>query len=439
MSKYSVTQGLDPVRLERQMQSRDAWVANYFQGILEAATAYGKTTAAMLCIEFTKMNVPAVFEKGILVIVPTVLLKDKWEKDLAAWGFPGTVETIQMASKQAKGAYECGLLILDEIHQCGAPVFKNVFESVRYMAVLGLTATLPEKDEKRDILLSKAPIIDSVSLKECLERGFVSPFQIYNYPVRLSEEEDRQYALLSKHYASTFAVFHHDFNLAMSCIRGGKSGGVYMDARWWQEGVARRLQWDQKRVAAMAYQWIHNTSQRKELLYNARSKHEAALELLEMFPDRLAVTFSQSIASAELMQRLVGERALAYHSGVKGGVWNGKRISGAARRRMILEEFASQEASSKTRVLCTAKAFDVGADIPHIDMGLVISGTSKSLQAVQRYGRTLRKIDGKRTIIIELYAIRREGGTTQDIEWLRKRQKTIRSQVSWITDPTQIV
>lgn len=431
MSKYSQThiQEFDVPRLRRQEEIVENWWENGRAGTLEAATGFGKTTAAMLAIEKEKMLAPLTYSKGVQVVVPSVLLQNQWEAILKKWGLRGRVDIINTVSKQEEGHYKCGLLILDEVHLYGAPVFRRVFNTVDYDDVLALTATLPEEDMRREIITEQAPIIDTVSLIECLENGWVAPFKVYNLPVEMYSNEDAEYDQLNRVFNATFATFDHDFRTAMTAVQ---------DADFRRRFAAERGL-DQKVVDASAFRWISNMQERKKLLYNLESKHDMALELIGMFPDRLIVTFSESIESAEKMSGLVGSSALAYHSQIKGGVYNGKRLSAGDMREKVLTRFASQHPLSTTRVLCTAKAFNVGADIPHVDMGIVLSGTSKSLQAIQRYGRTLRKMDGKRTIIVELYAVRRGGGTTQDLKWLSKRQKTIKSQVAWIQDPTQIV
>lgn len=422
------TQALDPARLARQQEIVDLWERSGKAGTVEAATGFGKTTVALLAMR--------AYLGSRMVVVPTILLKNKWHEDLKRWGISAFVETVQTVSQQPPGHYDCDLLVLDEVHQYTAPVFRRVFESVRYRDVLGLTATLPEEDERRQVITDKAPVIATVTLLECLQNGFVAPFQVYNLPVEMTEEEDERYETLNKNYSKQFAIFSHDFDLAMRCVTSEAARIELARGYGW---VNRYGDVDEKRVAAAAFQWIKNTQERKQLLYNLRSKHEKALEIIEMFPDRLTVTFSQTIDSAELMSELLGNRALPYHSQIKGGRYGGQKYSAKAMRELHLKRFASQHHWSKTNVLCTAKAFDVGADVPHIDMGIVLSGTSKQLQAIQRYGRTLRKVDGKRTIIVELYATRRGGGSTQDMKWLRSRQKSLRSQVAWIHDAAQIV
>src|SRR5690606_4727542 len=157
-------------------------------------------------------------------------------------------------------------------------------------------ATLPEEDERRVVITERAPIIDSVPLTECLENEWVAPFQIYNLPVLMYSNEDDEYQALNREFHSDFAVFGHDFHRAMACVQ----------SEYERNRVARETGYDIRRVNAAAFRWMKNVHRRKELLYTLRSKHDRAAEIIEMFPDRLTVTFSQSIESAELMASLLG-------------------------------------------------------------------------------------------------------------------------------------
>jgi superfamily II DNA or RNA helicase len=60
---------------------------------------------------------------------------------------------------------------LDEIHVYAASSFAQVFETVNYDMILGLTATIERLDGKEKLLLEKAPICDQVTVKEAVDNG----------------------------------------------------------------------------------------------------------------------------------------------------------------------------------------------------------------------------------------------------------------------------
>lgn len=389
-------------------------------GTAECATGFGKTITAILAIIMIREISPSL---SVMVVVPTLYLQEQWKSRLADFGVDNVeVWVINSAVKQS---HFVDMLVLDEIHQYTAEVFGQIFDRVSYDQVFGLTATLRDDDPRTEIIYKKAPVIDTVTMKEALDAGWISPFQVYNLGIDLKGDEEEIYKTLAKNFNRTFATFGHDFSLAMACVNNPATLRAH----------AHRLQWDEKRVQASAFQWMKNMRERKELLYNLDSKHDLAIKVIDQFPDRMIITFSQTIDSAERLAGALGSRAEVYHSQVKGRMVNGKKLTAKAAKQHAIDRFASNHHMNTCSVLCTAKAMDQGADIPDVDMVVVVSASSKPLQAIQRYGRSLRAIEGKRTVIVEIYA---KG--TQDEKWLRSRQKKLpKGVVRWITDPAEII
>ena len=64
---------------EWQKAALKLWLENDFRGIVEVATAGGKTFFALQCIKEWLENNP---ESKILIIVPTTALQDQWHISL---------------------------------------------------------------------------------------------------------------------------------------------------------------------------------------------------------------------------------------------------------------------------------------------------------------------------------------------------------------------
>lgn len=410
---------LDPVRKARQDQIINRWIANGYVGTAECATGFGKTIMAMLAIIKVREADPSL---TVMVVVPTVFLQNQWVERLASFDIDNVeVWVINTAVKQT---HFVDLLVLDEIHQYTAEIFGQIFDRVSYAQVFGLTATLREHDSRTDLIYDKAPIVDTVTMKEALDAGWIAPFEVFNLAIQLSDEEQEKYSALSKSFNKHFASFGHDFSLAMSCVSNQQTLKQY----------AKQLNWEEKRLQAAAFQWLNNMRERKDMLYSNPSKAKAAVELVHQFPDRKIITFSQTIESAEWISSQLGAESALYHSKVKGAKIDGKRFTAAQMKQKAVDRFNSGHHFSKCRVLCTAKAMDQGADIPDVDMAIIVSASATPLQAIQRYGRSLRMVEGKRTVIVELYI---KG--TQDERWLRSRQKKLPKGVTrWVSELSEI-
>jgi len=185
-----------------------------------------------------------------------------------------------------------------------------------------------------------------------------------------------------------------------------------------------------KEIKVYAVQFMRYMRKRKELLYGLPSKLKIATEIIRLYPKRKVITFSLTTDSADTLSKMIGYEACVYHSKMKGHKgMNGKIMSGKKARQDVEDRFKSDDFMVSCRVLCTAKALDMGADLPAIDLGLIISGTASAVQGLQRYGRNIRYVPGKQTIIVELYA-----PDTQDERWLKSRQKKVpKGSIRWIS------
>tara|TARA_Y100000590_G_C15054549_1_gene764006 strand:- start:252 stop:566 length:315 start_codon:yes stop_codon:yes gene_type:complete len=99
-------------------------------------------------------------------------------------------------------------------------------------------------------------------------------------------------------------------------------------------------------------------------------------------------------------------------------------------RTAVLESFSEVDG---TRVLSSVKALNAGLNVPECSLGICVAGSSKALDNIQRTGRTLRFIDGKKAIYINMYI---KG--SQELKWVRKRTKDDYS-TKWIESIDEIV
>lgn len=172
-----------------------------------------------------------------------------------------------------------------------------------------------------------------------------------------SRESLNWYNKNNRSFHAYFSRFGHDFNTALSCVTNSDFRNEY----------ARSLGTDPNELYVAAVQWRRCMAFRKEFTYNHPAKIKVANWILENRIGYKAITFSQSIEVAESVKY-----GKSFHSDLK-----------TKERRTVLEEFNKGEFD----VINTAKSLDVGADIPALQLGIVISGTSSPTQLTQRRGR----------------------------------------------------
>jgi superfamily II DNA or RNA helicase len=162
-------------------------------------------------------------------------------------------------------------------------------------------------------------------------------------------------------------------------------------------------------------------NRRKMFLYNLPEKISITKDIINMFPDRKSIVFSESIKFATKLQQSIGSTAVVYHSKMTKN-----------QRVQTLKAFEIDE--SRVRTLCSVRALNVGLNVPEASLGIGASGNSKWLDQMQRNGRVARYAENKLAIYVNLYAY-----DTQEVKWVFSRTKKLNSDnVRWITKVDEI-
>lgn len=404
---------IDKKRLERQKEGLSKWKANNYKGTLEWATGVGKTFAAILAIKHLR-NIYGDF--FIIVAVPTDNLRTQWREKLRENGISNVyVDTVHTL---INSKHQCGLFVLDEIHSyTGGIEFSTLFDCVKRSYTLGLTAKQQPHLEDRAVLDHHAPIVDVISISYALEQGFISPFFSYNLGLTFSSSDRIKYQKLNQDFHKYFSTFGHDFDLAMKCLG-------CPDTR---KRVALDVGMDEKDVTIHTFQFNRVMQQRKKYLYNADILVDTVVELVDRFPNDKIITFSESTDMADRLTKAI-PNSKAYHSSLKTQIIDGKKYGMKRLRDIALNEFKE----NKINILHTGRALNMGQDIPAIDMSIKTSFNSTTIDAIQRLGRIVRKVEGKIAKEVNLYI----KGTKSE-HWLRRSQTEI-PNVKWIDSIQEI-
>jgi superfamily II DNA or RNA helicase len=371
-------------RTERQLGIVQKFADNKGRGTLLAATGFGKTfTAIMVIIRLIRARANG----SVIIVVPTINLKNQWKKELNKNKVNKNCDVI-VINTAYKSKLKCDLLICDEIHAYGAEQFIKVFDKITYQFIFGLTATIERSDGMHEVLLEYAPIIDEVPIEECHEKGWVSDYLVYNLAVPMYDDEQVEYDKANK-----------KFRYAAGRLGFGGSQSFNNARKYLTDKTADPAM---RAVAAIYY---NSMRERGDICKNSQAKIPVIKELLEKFDDRKALLFSASTKFADEVQEELGDMCLSFHS---------KRTK--KQQVEILKKF--KDGRTKQRVISSVKALNAGFDVPDCSLGIVAAGNSKKLDNIQRTGRIIRYVPGKTAIIINLYA-----PDTQEVSWLNKRQE----------------
>jgi superfamily II DNA or RNA helicase len=393
-------------RTKRQIEAVNKWINSSFKGTFEFATGVGKTRAALIAIKKLIKIEKLTKESKIHIVVPTKYLQSQWNKEIKALKLSKLDIEVFVINTYIKQDRTCDFLILDEIHNYGSALRVKVF-TMNYQYLLGLTATTERKDLMHSIILSYAPVVDRIDLKEARREQYVSDYVVYNLGITLSESDKMYYTFINQNFYKHYNVFGRDFNLAMTCMSNKNA----------RERYATTSGLSSESIGYNAVRFNKFMQERKNFLYNLPSKLEVVKKIIEKFKVQ-TVTFSENTSFADKLSETIPNSA-SYHSKIP-----------KADRNKTLQAF--NDGRNNLHVINSSKALDEGADIPDVELILITSSRSVERVDIQRTGRGIRFKEGKLAVIVNIYV-----KNSKDEEWLKQRQNKT-NNIFWVNDVTDI-
>lgn len=385
------------------------------RGTVKVATGGGKTKFALLAMQELQRTVAP--DLCVVIVVPTVPLMFQWRDeileghvhsdDIALLGGGAAAPNLGRAriviavinsarERLPKLVAEHGwstklLLVVDECHRANAVQAQRIFET-NPAYTLGLSATpeqeledeaLPADDAYSQSVVGKAlgPIIFEFSLRESVESGLVTPFEIWHVGLPLTAKEANQHRQLSDEITElrqSLQAAHRRCRSSQNFIawcqtQGGKGGSSAGDAA----------------------QFIGLANTRKRLLFRAESRLAATAAFLKRGmddPDGRAIVFHESVEATEI----IWEQARA--AGLPALLENSKLPSS------VRDDNINYFRQGIARVIVSAKSLIEGFNVPSADLGIIAASNSSSRQRIQSLGRLLRRKEGGRSArIVVLY------------------------------------
>jgi superfamily II DNA or RNA helicase len=317
--------------------------------------------------------------------VPTKVLKNQWEEKIEEWQLTNNV-SILIINTAAKFKFNCGMLVIDEIHKAASNEFKKVFENCSPRFVLGLTATHERLDGKEKIIEQYMPVCDTVTIEEAIKNQWLSPYREYKV---LLDVDLTEYNKATQTFLSAFSFFNFDFPLALAVVANKHDE---------QKKLAEAYNCDIKEIKANAYSFNRALQFRKKFIANHPKKLEIAKKILEARKNKKCITFNGSIDFCKKYKN-----GYLLHSKQK-----------EKDNKQVLEEFAKLESG----ILHTSKMANEGLDCPGLSVCVITGFDSSKTATRQRYGRVIRYEEGKVAEIFVLVL-----NNTVEQQWFKKSQE----------------
>jgi len=369
-----------------QVAALEAWYANSRRGILSMATGAGKTYTALVAA----MSSPDAV--SVVVAVPSTALVDQWSKEVTKIGLAqmarlvvaagSSTSWITQLEQQLRQGVQAGplviigtlrtlsgakfrafseqiqsrgnsLLIVDEVHNAGAPVNRScLLEGYTYRLGLSATAVRPFDEEGTDRVLSYfGGVIYEYDLGAAIRDGLLCPYDYHLWFAYLSVEEMENYRKLSaKIIAARQAV--------------------------------TRAQADNSRARA---ETILETLliQRARIIKECKSKTELLPTILGQCRLSKTLLYCADETQLDSVSNVLTRLSIPF----------GRYTSmlGQGERERLLSGFLRGSIS----VLLAIKCLDEGVDVPAVDEAIILASSRTEREFIQRRGRVLRAAEGK--------------------------------------------
>jgi superfamily II DNA or RNA helicase len=406
-----------------QLEAMDAWKKAGRNGVLKVVTGAGKTVFALQAIEDAFHSDP---DLRVSVVVPTIVLLHQWYQELVEYsnismdligrhggGHTDTfgdgkrlmIWVINSASRLLDGdVRKAGgggghFLVVDECHRSGSKEFRQIYQAPRSIN-LGLSAT-PEREydgsiddqdnsdndadedtsgsyEITDVIQEElGAVIYELTFARAVEEGIIPKFELVNYAVDLSTPERSRYDRISREIQDLEREIKHSREF-LSVSRRGRGGNDFRVIRSLASGNRS------PGIQAKAARYDRLVTDRKRLLYAARSRNDCLISVLE----KELAEGSQIIVFHEVIERIdelfhdLSRRfpVVLYHSKLTD---------------TIRDEALRLYWKGTARVILSARALIEGYNVPSTDVGIIAASSSSPRQRVQTIGRVLRRSPGK--------------------------------------------
>ncbi len=372
---------------EDQIDAVNAWIDNDFRGTIVYSTGTGKTEIAFECAKRVACAYPSSSTFNILLMVPRIILIEQNTRRLVSYGIPKdkigeyfgerkqireiTICTYQSIIRNLDIIRRSNMVIFDEIHliRDTAKIFSKIFDVViedHKKAILGLTATLDEKDlSKYNTILTLLPPVKRYPIKNAVNDKRLAKPIVIPLKVNLTEKEQKDYDTYStkiKRISNRFKKYDAE-SMTLLLRKGGF-------------------------VSGMAKAWFLNVRKRKLLLSCAENKLLSALNLItNKFPNEKIMVFSETIDSITKLRNMLeleGTKAMIIDSNIS-----------SRKRKSILNQWGIE-----FYPLLSVHTLEIGFDIPQVRIEIILATTSNMNQVIQRIGRVIRKQEGKDVALI---------------------------------------
>lgn len=414
-----------------QKQAYINWGKNNFNGIFAMATGTGKTITSLNCVlkEYEKTG-----KYNVLILVPTLALVEQWKSEIVKFNFSKIIEvsgrtkwrneltkikndytwdishnyfivttyasfTDSLFQKLLNSFGNDLILIADEAHNIGAPKVKNAFKSIKINKRIALSAT-PKRaydpegtKEIENYFNDSPPYCYNFSMRDAIDREFLTNYFYYPRLVELNEDEFEKYIQISKRLLK---YFDSETNELKSCS-------------------------EVEKLLLLRKQVIHKAKNKlvlfKKIIQEIKTQRKLAYCFVYVPEGYGQLQNGEKFSYIEELTKILYK--------VSPETTSNTFLGGDSNRQEKLKGFSD----GKIDVLLAMKCLDEGVDVPKAEIGIFASSTGNPRQFIQRRGRLLRKSPKKHFAYIYDMIVSPNSFLSNEAEYYNLERSLVRNEL----------
>lgn len=337
--------------------------------IAQLPTSFGKTKFA---ISLTNRICDRVFENdkdetSILILVPTIFLKEEWKKEIDKWGGIKSDRIIMECYNSIhkyKGKY-FDIVICDELQHLSEARKQSLEEINISYNLIGLSATLPKRIY--EWITSK---YDCFCIKETIQGAINNDIlpdpTIYLMPLffdkSISEciyrNKEKKLPIIKSSWENRWKYFGKNAEIQVQCTKMQYLTDLNSQIEWYKNKAMRGNAWAKTK-------WLKLCNDRLKWLSSC--KNSVLLPLLEKLKTKRTITFCSSIEQSEILGKncINSKNKNSSKNLIR---FNNKRLSHITACNMLNE----------------------GANLVECQVGIFANINASDIITTQRIGRILR-------------------------------------------------
>lgn len=353
--------------------------------LLELATGMGKTKQAIDIINHLAKTKYQGKHTSMLLLVAKTVHKQTWKDEFKKWGGINVDDlTIECYESLKKHEYESfDIVVMDETHHLNSDKRLDLFNTLTYGNVIGLSATIPKK-LKQYFQYEYAAEVVTCSIVDAIEDEVLPEPQIILYPLQL--DNTRPTESIEVNPKAKGKTYYGNYNELWKYRKMKVHAIISCTPRQRVNEYNSQILYEKNRYMRtrqdfLKNKWLFDCGER--IKYLANLKNNIVLSILQRLEKERTITFCKTIEQADILGKY------SIHSKNKDS-------------DIIYNSFNAK----KINHIVSVNVLNEGANLVDCKYAVFANYSSSEICSAQRVGRSLRHKSP--VIILPYYEATRE-------------------------------